>query len=511
MEKLYNYLNNIFKITTKENTLEFIDNHFNLQIVFNKKIKEDNISLVFFKKNIKQIVIKRYKKKDENIVRELYFILNLFYIQNNSIPNFTLRNNIEIPSKIFYEIYFPIENNVNENSLDLISILSQANNSYTNEKIIQETNYLLKESHQIEIIQTNTKTRRLGYLNLIINLFENSTYFPVSYLEKKIENISSYYNEDLLDYGVSNKGDDKGLIKRTRNGSSSKPYVRLLEELNLLTQINNSYILTKQSKVYFHLSKDLKKIGGVKNIFKLKELDKLFFLRQILISDTLYIWAIIDIMFIIQKPTDTMSIKKLFVNYVKNDLNIIQHNSNNNLTKKKILELKKRISSWEKPIVYLEHIIEPRINWLLDLGIVVLNNDTKSKRYVLTKTGVNLFYKLSSIFERNRSKELILTSYFEQNYFEIFNSIFELNSSKEILDELKIEKYLLEAFIIFKTNAPNRIAASQGIDYVCFKSFLEDRLIIESKELRNHLQETNNKFSLDWFNTENDGTLYLRK
>jgi hypothetical protein len=124
---------------------------------------------------------------------------------------------------------------------------------------------------------------------------------------------------------------------------------------------------------------------------------------------------------------------------------------------------------------------------------------------------VNLFYKLSSIFERNRSKELILTSYFEQNYFEIFNSIFELNSSKEILDELKIEKYLLEAFIIFKTNAPNRIAASQGIDYVCFKSFLEDRLIIESKELRNHLQETNNKFSLDWFNTENDGTLYLRK
>ncbi|TXD53927.1 hypothetical protein [Polaribacter sp. IC063] len=510
MEKLYNYINNIFIVRREENILEFIDDQFNLQIVFNKKIKEGEISLVFLKKNIKEIVINRYKKENEDIVDELFFILNRFYIQTNNIPNYTLKNNIEAPSKIFYKIYLPIENNIEENTLDLISIFSETKNRDIHKKFIKETNYLLKESRQIEIIQTNTKTRRLGYLNLIITLFENSTYFPVSYLEKKIETISSSYNEDLLDYGISNKGDDKGLIKLTRNGSSSKPYVRLLEELNLLTQINNSYILTKQSKIYFHLNKDQKKKNELKNIFKLNELDKLFLLRQILISDTLYIWAIIDIMFIIQEPIDTMSIKKLFVNYIKNDLNIIQHNTNNNLVKKKNLELKKRISSWEKPIVYLEHIIEPRINWLLDLDIVILNNDAKSKRYVLTKAGMNLFYKLSSVFGRNSSKELVLASYFEQNYFDSFNFIFELNKTSEILDKLKIEKYLLEAFKIFKTNAPNRIAASQGIDYVCFKSFLEDGVIIEFEELKKYLQEKNNKFSLDWFNTENDGTLYLR-
>ena len=206
-----------------------------------------------------------------------------------------------------------------------------------------------------------------------------------------------------------------------------------------------------------------------------------------------------------------MSIKKLFVDYIKNELDLSQAHSNNNATKRKIIDLKTRISSWQKPLTYLEHIVEPRINWLVDLGILELKTGSKEKLYYFSKSGLNLINVLFEILEKNLNKHLIIESVINNHYFYIFNYIFDLNKDKGSLDVNKIENYLLEAFQVFKTEAPNRIAASQAIDYVCFKSFFDDNLIMEFEEIKKYLHRPNNKFSMDWFKTENDGALYLKK
>ncbi|UVD80046.1 hypothetical protein NWE55_01775 [Myroides albus] len=368
-----------------------------------------------------------------------------------------------------------------------------------------ELKYL--ESNNISILQTNTKTRRLGYLKIIIELFETSNYYPTTYLNRHVENICFKYIDELKDYGTK-KGDDKGLIKLTSNGSSAKPYIELLEQLNLLTQINHSYILTKQSKIYFHLNKTVTQND---NIFKLNTLDKLFFLRQILKVDSLYILGILNIIYTSQQPLSTIKIKEQFVAYIIKELDLNQQNTDNNVTKRKIMELKIRILSWKKPITYLEHIIEPRINWLVDLGILEIKLDTKEKKYCLSSFGFNFVNILSEISDKNLNKSLVIESILNNNYFLIFNSTFDLNKVKSNLNINKIDEYLLEAFQIFKTEAPNRIAASQAIDYVCFNSFLKDNLILEFEDIKKHLQGFNNNFSMDWFRTENDGALYLKK
>lgn len=511
MNSLYNYINSFKDRQIRDDkTIEIVDEEFTVFIICDRKIEND--SLFTDESTVKSIAIRNYKSDCDGLVNELYFFLNLSYRQINKIPKYSLSRGANNQDKVFFEIIFPIDEDLNHN--DITSVIT----AYKNEKIQQIHNsFKLEDSQFIEsndigIVQSNTKTRRLGYLKLIVELFESSNYFPITYLGKRIETDSMLYNDALYEYG-SRMGDDKGLIKKTDSGSSAKPYIQLLEQLNLLTQVNSSYILTKQSKIYFQLNKFLKQEIDVvdANLFQLNLLDKLFFFRRILISDPLYIWVIIDIIFIARKPIGTMLIKKLFVDYIKNELDLSQAHSNNNATKRKIIDLKTRISSWQKPLTYLEHIVEPRINWLVDLGILELKTESKEKLYYFSKSGLNLINVLFEILEKNLNKHLIIESVINNHYFYIFNYIFDLNKDKGSLDVNKIENYLLEAFQVFKTEAPNRIAASQAIDYVCFKSFFEDNLIMEFEEIKKYLQRPNNKFSMDWFKTENDGTLYLKK
>lgn len=510
MDNFYNYINSNHDKSVRNNTIEIVDKEFTVLIICDKKI--ENNSLLVGEFFIKSITIRKYQNICQEFVNDLYCILSLSYFQINKIPQYSLGLDINNEDKVLYEVIFQIDNNTQLNDIvTVITTYKKERKELINSPFSLE-NSKFTASNGIKIIQTNTKTRRLGYLKLIMELFESSNYFPTSYLSKRIETDSVLYIDALQEYG-SSMGDDKGLIKKTDSGSSAKPYIELLEQLNLLTQVNSSYILTKQSKIYFQLNRFLKQEQDVvaTNLFQLNFLDKLFFFRQILISDPLYIWVIIDIIFIAQQPIGTMSIKKLFVDYIKNELDLNQAHSNNNAVKRKIMDLKTRISSWQKPLTYLEHIVEPRINWLVDLGILELKTGSKEKLYYFSKSGLNLINVLFEILEKNLNKHLIIESVINNHYFYIFNYIFDLNKDKGSLDINKIENYLLEAFQVFKTEAPNRIAASQAIDYVCFKSFFEDNLIMEFEEIKKYLQIPNNKFSMDWFKTENDGTLYLKK
>lgn len=507
MSDLYNYIDNLKENKTKNDNLEIVDNGFLVQISHEKKNKTEGTVPTY----VKNVGVSTYQNGKFNLLERLYSLLNLFYLHTSEIPKYTLKRDSNKKNKLFFHIDYKFDDD--SKLTEFLKSLSVFKNKAIKQLYVPiSSTSKLSESKDIGIIQSNTKTRRLGYLKLVIELFENSNYFPNAYLSRKVESDSALYEKDLIEYG-DNEGDSKGIIKKTKSGSSAKPYIELLEELNLITLINNSFILTKQSKIYYHsniLLKDNNKV--IKNsLFELNLLDKLFFLRQILITDPLYISAILEILFIAQRPLNTMSIKKLFVDYVKNELDQNQQYSSNNNTKRKIIELKKRITSWKKPLVYLEHIIEPRINWLLDLAILKVEIISNVKQYYLSEAGLNLVFIILNLYEKHLNKQLILHSFINQNYLKSFSTIFKLEKTIKEVDKHKVEKYLFEAFQVFKTSAPNRIAASQGIDYVCFKLFFEDDIILEAEDFKKYLQKENTKFSMDWFQSENDGALYLKK
>ena len=148
-----------------------------------------------------------------------------------------------------------------------------------------------------KILITNRKARRLGYLSMILKLFEVSNYYPQNYFAHKIEQEAVLINKFLLEYK-----NNKGVIKKSKTGISAIPYINLSKKLLLVANINKSYILTKQSKVYHIMNSQLKNeefisslISYKKNIFELNIFEKAFFLHQILQNDTLYIWSLIDI------------------------------------------------------------------------------------------------------------------------------------------------------------------------------------------------------------------------
>jgi hypothetical protein len=374
----------------------------------------------------------------------------------------------------------------------------------------------LNKRKLLPIISTNTKARRLGYLKFTINLFNHSRFFPTNYFAKLIERDSSLINKDL-----SLHIDNKGLIQMSRTGNSAKPYIELLSGLSLITIVNNSYILTKQAKVYFVLNNLISKLiipdekpqseipFQIKSIskFQLNIFDKAFFLRQILLNDTLYFWSILDILKITNCEISSKEIKSFFSNYVIDELGRFSRPS---LEIKKIIN---RIKNWKKEEVYLEHLIEPRLNWMLDLDIISLSKINKNKSvYRLTENGMKLHSVLTFFYERTKQKIAIAEDIIEYNFFKLFTYAYNLDKGEAEFNELVIKEYLDEAFIYFKTDAPKRVAASSAINYICFKYFMKLDKIIEYKQLKDFLlSKKSDQFGIDWFSSEDDGSIYLKK
>lgn len=379
----------------------------------------------------------------------------------------------------------------------------------------------------ITIVQSNTKQRRLGYLKFTLELFNDTTYFPSAYLSRTLEKESIKINYKLKEYKELCEGDDKGLITISKTGISAEPYIDLLCQLNMLTEINKSFILTKQVKVYALFNKLIKTDDTLKfkventilfdkpvidNPFVLNHIDCLFLLNQILISDSLYSWSLLELLYVIGKRVTSKKLRNIFQPYVSDELlRIVNSKSEiSNKVRRDATEVKKRILSWTRAEIYLEHIVEPRLNWLLDLKLVSIN-DEKDKAYNLTEYGFRLLDCLTGIYENYQIKHLQLATIFGLHYFEIFSYVYQINVRKK-LDIGLIDKYLKEAFIHFKTDAPNRIAASQAINFVCYSCLLKNNTIIEFDELKKFLSVRNlPQYSLDWFQTENDGSLSLNR
>lgn len=452
---------------------------------------------------------------------------NYSHIPNYFIWNEVKRDDCENQTIKTYSIDFSSPEEVEYFPEFFLKILSSLNSvSITPIELKLNSNKILQRKYAgLKILQSNTKARRLGYLKFIIQAFSASNYFPVNYFNRKIELDIQSINPHLLEYKNNYNGDDKGLVSLSNNGISVEPYLHLMKQLNILTEVNRSYILTKQTKVFFIIDKlyngrvenrnqiiDEQKEKSSFNVFDLNILDRIYFLNQILISDSLYICSLLEVILILYNNSSSAGIKKVFKEYLLDELARISNSPDVTLNsiKRDVVELRKRIQSWTKAEVYLEHIIEPRLNWLLDLKLIVQIHD-KNKKYRLTDSGTRLLNYLSGIYESVGVKHIYLPELLLKDYFTLFSYIYDLKA-KAIFDEPFVLEKLEQSFILFKTDAPNRITASQAINFVCYTALIEKNITIEFNEVKDYLLKGQNKeFLLDWFHTENDGSLSKRR
>jgi len=443
-----------------------------------------------------------------NNYNKILNILQLYYKFFNSF----LYIDIYYDDNMFIECshkYYKI-NLLKENLLNEKFIKQLIQKNLNNDKsFLDFTSCFLNNNLTLDLpksITTQTKVRRLGYLFVILEMFNNSKYYPLSIFNKKIEQQALKYNDNLQKYI-----DNKGLISISKTGNSAKPYVDFLTSLKLLYYQNNTYQLSKYGKIYNILFSKLH--TKQKNKFNLSVFQKAFSLWFLIQNDILYLFSLLEIIYIQKNDTNVSKIKDVFQEYILEALEFtMKHSKISTKFKNNISDKITRIQQWEKPKVYLEHIVEPRINWLLDLGL--LNEEIYlSNRISLSKRGLNFLFYFGYCFDQSEERFTISRELRCHSFFNIINIIYDINA-KEIQkkDLILIEKYIDESFTLFKTIAPNRVTASQAILYTCYMMLFQEGIVVNFCTIQQYLySKENTKYIFDWYKTENDGSIRRKK
>lgn len=514
--------------TTTESKLIFDLCEFSIRVVFGEDDgsdayeecldeKQESFDYERFLKShrIKSVIIAKtevFSEEEENITFDSAYYLEMYEMVrrlNIGVPNCVQSYWVEervyddcgwsmgCPISMEYGWFISInEAHWNETSVQLILDIVEKNNQkywipFTTDK---------ETSMDIGVILTNTKARRLGYLKLFLTAFK----------EKNQQSLQSFINWlsselDSAENALLMYKNDKGVIRRRGKSLNIAPYLDVAIDLGLLVKRGEILELGKLGKVYLELGKQY---DDSSNIFELSNIDKSVFLESILLNDYLYISIIIEYAYI-SSSSSYKDLKTRFQELVLNRIRGILNSGKivsfmDTLT---LRNLDKRISSWTKAEVYLEHVLMPRLNWLYDLDIINLNKDLS---FTLTKSGIRLFRHLAICLDINQSQICKPHTFFQHHYMQMFCDIYSLCANLGEFDEKNYcEVLFTECNSKFKSLAPNRVTYSIFVSFCKRKMLMEHRLIVEESAIRDYLESSNHKYIFKYQQYYKDG--YIQK
>lgn len=337
-------------------------------------------------------------------------------------------------------------------------------------------------NYELKYISTNTKTRRIGYLKILLSMFIEHPQIPISRLNNRFEQLCQQFEDYRKKYKNT-----KGNIIVTKNGSSAEPYIELAQKFGLIIKGANIYRLGKNGKTYIALNPHPAMLD--KDPFYLSDFDKYYFGEIILREDGWYIYTILE-QALVDPKISFKKLKNSFKNLLLNQIDVYIEEADTSKVScaDKLQLVKRQIFQWEKPEVYMEHILMPRLNWLYDLNYIELNNDLS---FGLTRTGEKLLFHLSSWNDCSLKKICSSGAFLEKYYMKMINDIYELKQNDWSISNISLlEKYLGEGFSLFKTLAPNRITYSMFVSYLKYSLLIQDKEVIDEEDVRK-IFETN--------------------
>ena len=352
-------------------------------------------------------------------------------------------------------------------------------------------------------MSTNTKVRRLGYFKLASSFIENKKVTAVT-INRKFEVFSVNFTQEL-----TVNENSKGLIKVTKTGISAKPYIDTAVNFDFINKINNFYSSGKQLKVYQVLRSEFPESS---NVFLLSDFDKIFFLENILKYDFFYFGNLLEIIYIHER-TSYIDIISVYKDKLINQLKEFNSFNRNRKVSNEINTVLKRILNWEKPEKYLEHVIMPRLNWMLDLNLVKLD---RKNNVEITKIGDKLFENISIWNDINTEKIISPDSFLDRFMVHIYDDCYyNSKTNNPINTEFILDKmygYIKQSFGLFKTLAPNRVTVSQAANYTKYMLYLKDDIKVGYQFILNKLSEKDQDiFIFKYQEQYRDGYIQLKK
>lgn len=346
----------------------------------------------------------------------------------------------------------------------------------------------------------NTQTRRLGYI-LQLCMLIGDKYISATRLSRELEKWATQ-NSQALDLHISNKG----TFGRSPQ-SWSKKYITLASQLQLISEVSGYLRLSKTGRVLLNLERKEISEG---NPFKLSPRIALFFLYQILTVDSDYLIPILELSTTYHKQSKIMSESQ---DFLKKRFKSLSQQIASIQLRSKFEERASSISSWENPRKYAEHVVLPRLNWLLDLELLDWESHKSDRLYIPSKKGTNLLGKLFGIEEYH----FVTEEWCQSNLFlcwplicqveaELWVDLSEQQKSQIIHDHVK------SGFDLFKTMAYPRVSAYQIVLYTIFSLYFKKKIATQFSDIKKSLEfysDSGKNWKFKWLSIDNDGYLIL--
>lgn len=354
----------------------------------------------------------------------------------------------------------------------------------------------INDSHKFDFLGTNTKVRRLGYLSMLLSLFEDSPRIAKKNLCRMLEQKAAENQEAIEHY--KNK---KGVILPSRTGVSANPYIELALETDVIHEMTGHYELGKMGRVFL----EARKVTHIRqeNPFELTAFEKVFWLERLLEQDFVYLFTLMEYSFV-SKTASYSELRKKFDALIVEKLEAIYGEVEDNMRRIAIRATIQRIKSWKKSEIYLEHILMPRINWLYDLGLLELKRDLS---FELTKEGKLLFLHLAEWRDLRPSVVCNAACYLDAFYMHVANDIFMEGQGDCASDMARaLEDALTYSFDHFKTMAPNRVTFSVFAAFAKYTLLQNKQKVVETADIKNnYLPSVVDKYVFMYQRYYNDG------
>lgn len=351
---------------------------------------------------------------------------------------------------------------------------------------------------EISYITLRTHVRRLRSLSLFM-LYLPSHGLPKELIFSIVAEISKKNHLDFLNY-ISPTGEityDNG-----PRSTSLKSYFDAGKSLGLIAEQGNTLIKTRLGEVYPELPQN-----NIDNFYYITAEEKLFFLFAILRRDFDYFIPVLGLLFTNKQQKLDFYLTQ-FHTAIK-DWFISKATFSSKFMHPAIAQILVRINNWQSAKKYAEDIVPPRINWLLDLGLL----DAalfKSGILSLNSQGILLYEFL--LEKSNFTKEWVFKEYFSVSSTIFFTEDFRLwESLDQVEKEIYLERYFLIAINKFSVPGIPRLSVEQTLYFFSYLMLKENHVIVNFTEVLTYIgfERTFNRIKILYRKAERAGESYF--
>jgi hypothetical protein len=352
------------------------------------------------------------------------------------------------------------------------------------------------DQQPVRVVNTNTKVRRLRYLTVVGSLASTGT-------------TSLRINSQLLSWAashveaLSSYSDPKGAVLAATGQGSALPYLEAAKSLGILAPIGRGLVLTNSGRALMLLPTN-------RDRFELTDAERLFFLFDLLNYDRDMLCPLL--LLLRENPTmQKAELRKAFPEAYRSHLVYLRKHCGTARSRRYIDATLTRSKQWQSAEKYMEHIVDPRVSWFVDLALCSL----KDGEVALLPKGKELADQLAELVDEG---VFVITQDFLRRWF--FKAIARYSEGLGRTIETKLKASTAVDVLrrccedVRKSSAslaPNRVVASTLFRLTSIILFTEYSVAVDFSDLRQFFSRPENATTLGWrlrwSAAQNDGYL----